>query len=336
MTTPTELSPRPVAVIGAGVAGLTAARTLSELGREVVVFDKGRGPGGRVSSRRAEPFAFDHGAQYFTARDPRFQETVNAWLESGDVRRWDGGIVALAEDGESSVREGTERFVGVPHMNQVAKALAEGLDVRTTTRIASLSRDDSGWHLTSTEDERFGPFSQLLVTAPPDQAADLIADHSKAGSQLREIPMAPCWAVLLGFETRVEVDFDGAFCDSPELAWICRNSSKPGRPAAESWVLHATSEWSLDRIGHDRSEIIHDLTAAVERITGRAWPRAVHEDAHFWRYSRPAVTLDHKVLVDEGCSLAIAGDAYTGGRVEGAYVSGLSAAQWLARAGAPR
>ncbi|HCP22242.1 MAG TPA: FAD-dependent oxidoreductase, partial [Marinobacter hydrocarbonoclasticus] len=57
---------RSIAVIGSGLAGLTAAILLGDSGHNVRVFEKSRGPGGRLASKRVANGSADIGAQYFT------------------------------------------------------------------------------------------------------------------------------------------------------------------------------------------------------------------------------------------------------------------------------
>jgi predicted NAD/FAD-dependent oxidoreductase len=98
-----------VAIVGAGIAGLWLARRLAEAGHRVQVYEKARGPGGRVSTRRTERGHFDHGAQYFTARDPDFLRQLEDWVARGVVERWQGSIVEMeagkAHPGEALARE---------------------------------------------------------------------------------------------------------------------------------------------------------------------------------------------------------------------------------------
>ena len=110
---PERTQPLRVAVIGAGLAGLSAARTLRDQDHEVRVFDKGRGVGGRTSTRRSKSFAFDHGAQYFTAHDERFGRLVASWQEAGIVAPWPARITVL-ENGACRAGIPRTRYVGVP------------------------------------------------------------------------------------------------------------------------------------------------------------------------------------------------------------------------------
>lgn len=318
-----------VGVIGGGLAGLAAARTLTGLGQRAVVFDKGRGPGGRSSTRRAAPFAFDHGAQYFTARDADFRGALETWLQNGVVSRWDGRLVSLGADPSRSVRAGTQRFVGVPQMNALAKHLAGDVEIHCGTRVGSLEHAASGWKLTREDGVDLGEFSRLVLAMPPAQAAALIAGQSPLGERAAAIRMRPCWAVLLGLAAPYGVPFDGAFCEASALSWVCRDSSKPGRPLAEAWVLHASSQWAEERLDEDPVAVADTLSRELERLTGVSLPRVKHRDAHLWRFALPDSEHEPGVLFDRERGLVLAGDAYSGGRIEGAYLSGVAAARCL-------
>lgn len=313
-------------VLGAGIAGLAAARALAAAGGEVQVLDKGRGPGGRASTRRAAEHAFDHGAQYFTAREPHFRAELERWLARGIAARWDGRIVALGSDGPRACAP-LERHVGVPGMSALARELARGLDVRQGVRVAACERRAGVWELL---DERAHPLARaatLVVSAPPAQSAALIGARSPLGALAATAELLPCVAVMAAFERPVAAAFDGAFCAGPELAWIARDSSKPGRAPGERWVLHATPAWSAAELERAPAELAPRLLAAFARELGQELPPLAHLEAHRWRYASPGrpVELAHPVDLERG--LVLAGDWLAGGRIEGAYLSGLAAAE---------
>jgi len=315
-----------VAVIGAGIAGLAAARALAAAGAEVLVLDKGRGPGGRASTRRAGELAFDHGAQYLTAREPHFRAELERWQARGSVARWDGRIVALGPEGPRDCGA-TERFVGVPGMSALARELGRGLDLRQGARVASCERRAGIWELLGERGQLLGRAANLIVSAPPAQTAALIGARSPLGALAASAELRPCWALMAAFEHRVEVDFEGAFCSGPELAWAARDSSKPGRAPGERWVLHATPEWSERELERTPSESAAALLGAFARELGQELPPTSHLEAHRWRFASPGtpVELAHPVDLERG--LVLAGDWLAGGRVEGAYLSGLAAAE---------
>ncbi|MFT5288223.1 MAG: renalase [Planctomycetota bacterium] len=323
------LAPMRVGIIGGGVAGLACAGLLAAQGHQPVVFDKGRGPGGRSSSRRAAPFAFDHGAQYFTARDPSFRRALDTWLDKGVVARWEGRIVSLSLADPQPVRGATERFVGTPQMNALAKYLARDIELNCRTVVTRLDRLADGWRVVREDGVELGEFSRLVVALPPAQASALIGKKSPLGDRAAAVGMRPCWAVMLGLSEPYSVSFDGAFCDGHRLSWICRDNSKPGRPTAEAWVLHASPEWTEAHLYDDRGAVTDALIEELERLTGVSLPAVIHRDAHRWGLALSDPHLEPALFHDPERGLALAGDAYHGGRIEGAYLSGEAAARCL-------
>lgn len=317
-----------VAVIGAGIAGLAAARSLHDAGRQVTVFDKARGVGGRMSTRRHGGLAFDHGAQYFTVRDTRFRQCIDACRAAGVVTEWTGRIVVLDADGQRPSTSQT-RYVGVPGMNAVTKHLAVGLTTMLPTRIVRISHRDAQWRLHSDDGREHGPYDALVVALPAPQAAHLLDGISPLSTQAARVSFAPCWAVMLGFSRTVPTTFDAAFVHDSALAWIARNNAKPARPDAESWVLHATPTWSADHLESTSTDVADALLAAFVKLTGTPPDQVVHVDAHRWRYAQPINDGDTPALLDASRRLAVCGDWCHAARVEGAFLSGLTAAQQL-------
>lgn len=316
--------PNSVAVIGAGLAGLAAARELHVAGRAVTVFDKGRGVGGRLSVRRSAGHAFDHGAQYFTVRSQRFGEQVEAWRAAGDVAEWTGRIVAC-EAGTWRDSAAKTRYVGVPGMNQLAKSLAASVDISCQMRVTQLVATSGGWRLLAEGDVELGSFAGVVVALPAPQAAELLPVETPLREAVAACGMTPCWAVLLGFDEPVPADFAGAFVNGGPLAWIARNNAKPGRGPAESWVLHATPEWSAARVEAAPADVTAALRTAFSELLAGV-PEPTHSDAHRWRYAQPPAPLEAGCLVDLPRRLVVCGDWCEGARVEGAYLSGVAAA----------
>ena len=69
---PNDVTIYDLIILGSGIAGLAAARLAEKENKSVLVVDKGRRLGGRVSTRRKNGFLFNHGAQFVTARGNRF------------------------------------------------------------------------------------------------------------------------------------------------------------------------------------------------------------------------------------------------------------------------
>jgi renalase len=315
-----------IAVVGAGIAGLTCARALTAHGFEVTLFDKSCGVGGRTATRRVEPeLAFDHGAQYFTARNPQFVQFVEASKAQGCVAEWGGRIVKL-ESGVAIDTGPQPRFVGVPGMSAVATHLANDLAICREVHIEGIVRTSDTWELTDATGKRFGPFEFLVVSLPAPQAALLLGSHPFA-AEAAGVAMSPCWALLVAFQDRLEVPWDGAFVSESPLSWVARNSSKPGRPSgAECWVLHASPEWSAASLEASPEAVASQLLGAFETAVGRSHPNVAYRAAHRWRYSLGADPAERTVLFDADAGLAVCGDWLSGGRIEGAFLSGTECA----------
>jgi renalase len=315
-----------VGIIGAGIAGLACARELADDGFKVTLFDKGRSPGGRTATRRTEGGCeFDHGAQYFTARDARFQKVTADWIQRGVVAEWHGRIVRQ-EDGVVTETSPLPRYVGTPGMSAMAADIATGLHVQSGSQIVQVHRDAAGWAVTTATQEVHGPFQTLVVTLPSPQTAVLLNDHPFAALSAA-VPMTPCWAVMVAFDSKIQVPWDGAFVHGSPLSWVSRNSSKPGRSQQnDSWVLHATSEWSAAHLEQSPETPAKELLAAFAQLVDAPLPSHRYLQAHRWRYSLGSDPLERKTLVDAENRLIVCGDWLSGGRVEGAFLSGVDAA----------
>lgn len=331
-----------IAIVGAGLAGLITARTLRADGVATQLFEKSRAPGGRAATRRAGEYRFDHGAQYFTQRDLRTSGLLDEWLAAGVVAPW-APRLAARDDGQWRTLEAKEtRYVGVPGMRALGEHLAASEQVRYDTTVATITRRDACWALRSTADESLGEFDQVLVCVPAAQARALLENHEPSFARaLAGTDMRPCIAAMVTLaeepERATSTEWDAAFVnDSPVLAWVAREASKPGRAPHQSLVLHATAEWSAEQLEQEPASLLPPMLDALWDVLGGTVP-VVHAVAHRWRYAIPAPEDAHATreavrvpaLHDAELGLGAAGDWCAGGRVEGALLSGLALAQRL-------
>jgi len=330
-----------VAVIGAGLSGVACARTLADHGVEVTILEKSRGSGGRMSTRRGDFGAFDHGAQYFTARDPRFRGRIADWLESGVVARWDARFAEFGADGARLIQTPL-RFVGTPSMSALCGHLAAGIAIEAEMRVVGLERDGDRWLVRCSDragaERVFGPFDAVLSTAPAPQAAAILGAHAPALAAIASrIAMRATWSLMLSFPRRVELGFDhaevlaGADEVGASLAWISRVGSKPGRVAdgTDRWVVLARPEWSEERLERQPDEIAPELARAFAALcaTSRVeMPVPAHALAHRWRFALASREGGPGSALDARLGLGMAGDWMRGTRVEDAYLSGVSLA----------
>jgi len=236
-------SDKPVAIIGAGICGASAARALTDAGVSAVVYEKAAAAGGRASTRLRSGAHFDHGAQYFTARDARFLRQVQDWQNTGVVARWQPRLVAIDAPRQWRSSSDEVRWVGTPGMASLATQLLDRVDVRFEQRVLAVERRGVDWYLRLQDGTTHGPFSALICTLPAPQVAQLLNGEALAETALR-VAFAPCWALMLEFDQALPVEMDAAFVNFGPLSWIARDSSKPGRPAIERWLAHGGPSYS--------------------------------------------------------------------------------------------
>jgi hypothetical protein len=280
-----------------------------------------------MATRRAGDRRFDHGAQYFTVRDDRFERAVDSWCGEGVVAPWTGTIVAVESGNVTRTTSPVPRFVGVPGMNSVCRHLAVGLDVSYNTRVESLNREGDVWVLKDESGVDLGRFDVVVVSAPAPQAGELFRSCAPdLAARAAAVEMAPCWAVLVTFPERLDLGFDGAFVNDSAISWVSRNPSKPDRPGHESWVIHASTEWSIAHLEMEPDLAAEALVREFGTVLGVQMEQPEYLTAHRWRFALPRSPLQEAFLFDANLGLAACGDWCGGPRVEGAFLSGLTAA----------
>lgn len=317
-----------VAVIGAGAAGLAAARALSRH-FSVRVFEKARGPGGRLAHRRREHFAFDFGAQYFTARDPRFVAEVAALRSAGIVSPWHCRFSKM-ENGREIDRQiwddDTAHYVGTGRMSALSAYWASGMDVKLQTRITQLRETRTVWSLQSDSGEVFGPFAFVVIALPALQAAALLPDQSPLRVNAQEARMSGCFALMLGLEAPAELTFDAAEIINGPLSWLAVCDSRPGHEAGPGLVVLSNNLWADVHMEDPPSLVEAVMRAELDRLIA-AKLRVVHADLHRWRYANCPPIHDALPMLDARNRLALCGDWTDHGRVEAAYLSGVRIAE---------
>lgn len=322
-------SSAPLALIGAGLAGLSCATALQQAGIAVQLFDKSRGPAGRMSTRRGEDWACDHGAQYFTARDPRFRAELARWQAAGVAAPWAPRLAVLGGLGRHQPDARLQRWVGQPQMTAPARWLAEALPLTLSSTVSALRRDAAGlWQLQTAEQGWLDAgFSAVLLALPAPQAAALLAPQAPELAALcAQVRMRACWALMLQYEQPPALPFEAAFVNAGPLRWIARNSSKPGRSGTETWLLHAEAEWSEAHLDTPPEQI---ATLMLQAFADHGGPAPQRWTAHRWRYADSAPALDQGCAWQAEHGLGLCGDWLNGGKVEGAWLSGLALAQTL-------
>jgi photolyase PhrII len=311
-----------VVVIGAGMAGTAAATALARQGVAVHVIDKGRSAGGRMATRRREDGAWDHGAQYFTARDPRFVRRVGHWADQDLVAPWQARHARLRDGSLQPDAASDTRWVAVTAMHALCAQLLDGLSLTTGRAVAALERDGARWRLVDADGATIRHADVVLVTAPAAQASTLLAPAPELAQAAARARHAPCWAAMLRLTHAHDAGWDTLVADDPVVGWVANQASKPGRGNAPCWVVHAQPEWSEAHLDDDADAVARALAARWVALTGADAAFVATSSAHRWRYARVTATTGDAAHWDPELGLGLAGDACGGARIEDAWLSG--------------
>ncbi len=314
-----------MAVIGAGLAGLSCARVLRRAGCYVEVFEKERVIGGRIATSRAGMASFDHGAQYITARSSVFRSYVDELVATGYAANWSPRTVvgSLGDDGEQSFRYASGWYVGTPGMASMVRPLAEGVRIHTSRTVHTIERVEKGWKVWF-EDQTFeGPFAAVAVTVPAPQARLLLGPVAHLADGLGKVRISPCWALMVRLDENIFPTQDVYSDMSDVIRWIARNNTKPGRGArGDAIVVHASLGWSRETEDADAEMIAGDLWDEVSHLLGLPPTRPRQMTAHLWPHAIVESSLGDSFIYSSEHKVGIAGDWCLGRLAEHAYESG--------------
>ncbi len=311
-----------VAVVGAGVAGCVLSEHLLKQGHQVCLFEKSRGVGGRLNTKRLPWGAPDLGAQYFTARSPRFAAQVERWCHQGIASRWKFQPHKLENGQLRTSPDDTPRYVGSGKMHQVLLPLSEQLEFVTQTQINQIACTNGQWSLSDQHENGWHGFDRLVLAIPAAQAKVLLGERA-LGQAIPDAVLTPCAALAVHTKALVDDTIQGVFGEGA-FSWLGRVDSKPGRnapgPQQQIWVLHASDQLSetLDKTQGER--LLDEGHRWLTQVIGNF--ELLNHYVHYWRYARQAVNIDAPGVLTDG-SLAIIGDWTLGGKIQGAYESAM-------------
>lgn len=318
-------SGRHIAIVGAGIAGLSCADKLRAGGDQVTVFDKSRGLGGRMSTRRGPDWQCDHGAPGFNATHADFQAELDSWLHQESAAPWANALETGSVSKDSSA---AHRYVGTPRMSSPARTLATGLDVRTQLRITALQRADDLWQLKSAENGWETPsYSAVMIAIPAPQAAVLLtAVAPELAGLAGQVVMTPCWSVMVVCDEPAQRLNRKTLESSAVLDLAICDSSKPSRLGRTCWLLQASAQWSEEHLDADSDWVGRRLVEEFGMLDSAA---VASVTAHRWRYARAPDPLAAGSIWDPDRRIGLCGDWLCAGTVEGAWRSGQALATKL-------
>jgi predicted NAD/FAD-dependent oxidoreductase len=239
-----------------------------------------------------------------------------------------------------------KHWVATPGMNALVRAWAQPL-VQTDTihfdsKVFKIERDTLHpelWQLHSEEPEGaqsvFSGFDQVLLAIPSDQVIDLLRTSKikmENASDLSKVQVAPCWTLMVAFPNAAQPglitlgpQWNAARSVHHRVAWLARESSKPGREQVERWTVQASAAWSQEHLEDAPDRVKAKLLKAFSEITGiRATP--AHAEVHRWRYAKTLKPLGDTHMLSKKQGIGVCGDWCIGHRVEDAFISGLELA----------
>ncbi len=330
----TESSQPRVAIIGAGLAGLTCATALRGFA-DVQLFEKSVFVGGRISRYQFGEYRFNHGEQYLTVSNPLFLNLVKAWLDSGIVRPWEGWIVELDHGKVVTLDDkSTQRYTGYPHMQAISDQMAHHCKVRLSTQIAEVEPQASGgWRLFDDRGAYQGHFDLVVLATAAHQIGGFSGVPAVIADAAARIDMTLCWSALFSFEQPLKLPFDSAFVLNSPLSWISRFQGVEGTHRDdECWVMHASPEWSMQYAASFRGRIMHALLDAFFEACDIDAQKPLTSSVHCWKHALPINTLGQDCLFDDQTAIGACGDWCTAPRIEGAVLSGFSMADRIMKA----
>ena len=317
-----------IAIIGSGLAGISTALLLKDQA-DITLFEKARGVSGRMSTRMADPYLFDHGAQYFTVRTDAFRSFVHPLLEAGVIARWNANYVELDRDKIIKYKDWAKeepRYVGIPRMNSVNKYLARNLKIKVNTKIKKLEKGGT-WSLLDDEGNKYSEFDWVITAIPPRQVAELLPDSFKYHEAIKNIEMHPSFSLMLGFNKELNIDFDAAKIINSDISWISIDSRKPFRNNYFALLIQSSAKYAAQNIRGDKTHVMEHLIQETSDVLSQDLKSAVHKNIHGWLYANAVDQGKNAEFFDIDEKLAVCGDWCCGGRVEGAFLSAYNLAK---------
>jgi renalase len=320
-----------IAIIGAGFAALTVANILKD-DANICIYEKSSGVSGRMSTRRAGPYEFDHGAQYFTAKSRPFENFISPMIAKGIIGHWGARFVEFKKTkiiAQRNWNKGFPHYIGIPGMSAIGQYLSRGLAVNLNTRISSVKKDGEKWCVIDDLGNELGVYDWVVSTLPVQQALNLLPKSLSFYSKIEPLKMQACFALMFGFNSHIELGFDAANIIDNDISWISINNSKPKRNRSFCLLAHSSNKWADEHIDVNRDHVMDYLCDKTSEIIGHDLRKADHKEIHGWRYAyiEKQEGLGHQI--DKNKKFAACGDWCIQGRVEAAFSSGLKLANQL-------
>ena len=305
-----------IAIIGTGLSAIFSAIHLRKnTDLEINLFDKARGLGGRLATRRAEGGKFDHGAQYFSIERINNLPEIQMLINEGVINNIEDKDIYFSPDG----------------MTNIAKKLLIDFNIFKEHKLVSIDKENENYKLFFENGSTFNS-DYIIMSCPMPQSLEIL-NKSKIDydnnliKALEDLNYFPCIVVMIKSEIKLS-NLDkhiGTDVDSKNISWIGDNYGKKVSSIENYYTIQCSPEFSYENFENEYDETNKKLKHEMEKIFGSNYQILSN---HKWRYSIPKNFYqgDNSLVINQKNFLGLCGDIFTNGRFDGAITSGLSIA----------
>ena len=312
-----------IAVIGAGLAGTTIASKMNEK-FDVKVFEKSRGVGGRMSTRKETPYIFDHGAQFFKIKTSDFKNFLSELFSQQIIQPWNFRLAYF--DGQNlskikSIKDEDKFYVGVPNMDTIIKHLSKNCNVILNTKIEKIIKENHKWNLYDQNKKSYGKYDWVVLSLPANQSLELITEKISFYPLIEKIKMKGCFSLMIGMSESLNLDFDAALIQNEDIAWFAVNNSKPSRMNNYCLLINSSYEYASKNINTSKEKVLKHLLNISSKFINYDLLKSNMIKIHEWRYVEAKCSPKENYFIDHKEKVAVCGDWLINSRVEGAFLS---------------
>ena len=313
-----------IVVIGSGIAGLAAAKHFNSENFNITVLDKGKYPGGRISTRKNKEFVFNHGAQFFTAKSNEFKKICQSGVNDNVLINW-------------NTFSKNYRYIGNPDMREFAFWFSKNLKIYQETLVESIEYNDSFNIITN--NKKFTA-DGLIITAPSSQIAELIKSlDNQMYNLIENVIYFPCWCVMLSIKDMNLKHFDSD--EKSIFSWIISENNKIKNSLNHNCItIHTNEKFSLNYLEKNKEFVLDKIIKEFTKIYKVKNKDIIFRNIHRWRYAKVKnyFPLEHSKIsklmplgiAGDWCPPMLGGDYYVNGqRVEDAFLSGIECSKTL-------
>ena len=320
-----------VAVIGAGITGITLANLLQKK-FNLTIFEKSRGVGGRMATRRAEPYQFNHGAQYFKIENKEFKDFLQPLILNRIIKPLEVNQIEILnkEVIKRTKIYNKQYFTAESKMNSVVKYLINNnFSIKFLCKIEKIIKENDKWFVIDSGQVSFGPYDWLFITIPPNQAKEILYSNFKFLDILKKIKMRSCYSLMLGFDKFEEFDFDTALFLEEDVQWLSIRKIILENKEYYNLLINSSYNFAEQNINGSKDKISDYLIKQVSDILKSKLNNYEHKALHFWKYAMSEKNNNLGSLIDEDLKVIVCGDWCMNGKVEGGFLSAKNATNKL-------